>query len=71
LTGNFEVGEIWPMACTEELIPMASSHNFTNIPGMTEEMREGVIAAFDALSNWRDEVETANERCLGKVLGPG
>jgi hypothetical protein len=31
-------------------------------------MRDGVIAAFDALSNWRDEVETANERCLGKVL---
>jgi hypothetical protein len=48
------------MACTEELIPMASSHN------LTEEMREGVIAAFDALSNWRDEVETANERCLGR-----
>jgi hypothetical protein len=35
---------------------------------MTREMREGIIAAFDALSNWRDEVETANERCLGKVL---
>jgi hypothetical protein len=47
---------------------MANSPDFANIPGMTREMRDGVIAAFDALSNWRDEVETANERCLGKVL---
>src|SRR5215467_8560185 len=39
-----------------------------NVSGMTKEMRNGVIAAFDALSNWRDEIETANERCLGKVL---
>jgi hypothetical protein len=47
---------------------MAGSHDFANIPGMTREMREGVIAAFEALSNWRDEVETANERCLVRVL---
>jgi hypothetical protein len=47
---------------------MAGSYDFANMPGMTREMREGVIAAFDALSNWRDEVETANERCLSKVL---
>jgi hypothetical protein len=47
---------------------MASSSDFVNIPGMTREMRDGVVAAFDALSNWRDEIETVNERCLGKVL---
>ena len=47
---------------------MASSSDFANIPGMTKEMREAVGAVFDALSNWRDEIETANERCLGKVL---
>ena len=47
---------------------MANSSDFANIPGMTREMRDGVIAAFDALSNSRDEVDTANERCLGKVL---
>jgi len=47
---------------------MANSSDFTNIAGMTKEMRDRVAAAFDALSNWRDEVETANERCLGKVL---
>src|SRR4029453_10359123 len=31
-------------------------------------MRYGGIAPFDALSNWRDEIETVNERCLNKVL---
>jgi hypothetical protein len=35
---------------------------------MTKEMRDSVESTFDALSNWRDEIETANERCLGKVL---
>ena len=47
---------------------MANSSDFTKIAGMTKEMRDRVAAAFDALSNWRDEIETANERCLGKVL---
>ena len=47
---------------------MANSSDFANIPGMTKDMRDGVIAALDALSNWRHEVETANERCLGEVL---
>jgi len=47
---------------------MANSSDFTKIAGMTKEMRDRVAAAFDALSNWRDEVETANERCLGYVL---
>jgi hypothetical protein len=47
---------------------MASSSEFTNIPGITKEMRENVGSAFDALSNWRDEIETVNERCLSKVL---
>ena len=47
---------------------MASPTEIANIPGITKEMREGIVAAFDALSNWRDEIETANERCLGKVL---
>jgi hypothetical protein len=47
---------------------MASSPDFANIPGMTKEMREAIVAVFDALSNWRNEIETANERCLGRVL---
>ena len=47
---------------------MGSRSEFTNIPGMTSEMRDSAVAAFDALSHWRDEIETANERCLGKVI---
>jgi len=49
---------------------MATSSDFRsmNVTGVTKDVREGVTAAFDALSNWRDEIETANERCLGKVL---
>jgi hypothetical protein len=49
---------------------MASPSDFRsmNVPGVTKEVRERVTAAFDALSNWRDEIETANERCLDKVL---
>src|SRR5215813_14430825 len=47
---------------------MANLFDLTNVAGMTEEMRDRVVAALDALSNWRDEIEAANERCLGKVL---
>lgn len=47
---------------------MANPPDFKTIPGMSKELREELIATFNALSNWRDEVETANERCLGKVL---
>ena len=48
---------------------MAGSSEFTNnMPGMTKEMRDGAAAAFDALSKWRDEIESVNERCLKKVL---
>lgn len=47
---------------------MANSPDVTNIPGMTKEMRDGVVAAFDAMSCWRDEIESVNARCAGKVL---
>lgn len=47
---------------------MAGSPELLNIPGLPKDARERVVAAFDALSNWRDEIETVNERCLGKVL---
>jgi hypothetical protein len=45
-----------------------ASTDFKNIPGMSKEVREELIATFDALSNWRDEIETVNERCLNNVL---
>ena len=47
---------------------MANSPEFMNMPGMTREMRESVVAAFDALSSWRDEIETVNERCYRKAV---
>ena len=49
---------------------MGSSSDFRNInlPGITKEMREQLAAAFDALSNWRDEIENVNERSLSKVM---
>ena len=47
---------------------MTSSSKFSNVPGMNKELHEGVVAAFDALSHWRDEIEVVNERCMGEVL---
>ena len=35
---------------------------------LSNETRQTVTAAFDALSNWRDETAAANDRCLTKVL---
>jgi hypothetical protein len=35
---------------------------------MNKEVREELVATFDALSSWRDEIEQVNERCLNKVL---
>jgi hypothetical protein len=35
---------------------------------MTKELRESVASAFDALSHWRNEIDTVNERYLHKVL---
>jgi hypothetical protein len=47
---------------------MSTALDFKSISGITKEMREELVATFDALSNWRSEIETANNRCLGKVL---
>jgi hypothetical protein len=47
---------------------MSTALDFKSIPGITKEMREELVATFDALSNWRDKIEAANERCLSKVL---
>jgi hypothetical protein len=47
---------------------MAISIDFGNVPGMTRELRASVISAFEALSNWRDEIESVNKRYVSKVL---
>jgi hypothetical protein len=54
----------------KEFFPMGSLSDFRNMnmPGMTKEIREELVAAFDAMSHWRDEIESVNERCLAKVL---
>jgi hypothetical protein len=49
-------------------VVIGSSEFANKMPGMTKEMRDGVVAAFDALAKWRDEIEAVNERCLKKVL---
>ena len=46
----------------------ASDFSNMNLPGITKEMREQLAAAFNALSNWRDEIESVNERSLAKLL---
>src|SRR5262245_39897756 len=47
---------------------MSNPHDFKTMPGVSKEIREELVAAFDALSHWRDEIETVNERCLSTVL---
>ncbi len=47
---------------------MSNLPDFKSVPGMSKETREELVATFDALSNWRNEVETVNERCLKRVL---
>src|SRR5262245_49067700 len=47
---------------------MTNVSDLKTIPGISKEMRDELVATFDALSNWRDEIETVNERCLNKVL---
>jgi hypothetical protein len=48
---------------------MVGSSEFANkMPGMPKEVRDGVRAALDAFSKWKNEIETVNERCLKKVL---
>ena len=43
-------------------------HDFTTVTTLSNETRQAVKAAFDALSNWRDDTAAANGRCLAKVL---
>src|SRR5262245_6492348 len=40
----------------------------SNLTSLSNEARQAVTGAFDALSHWRDEIFSANDRCLTKVL---
>jgi hypothetical protein len=39
-----------------------------SLTSLSDEARQAVTAAFDALAQWRNEVIAANERCLTKTL---
>jgi hypothetical protein len=41
---------------------MSTAFDFKSIPGITKQMREELVATFGEMSNWRDEIETVNER---------
>lgn len=45
-----------------------SPMNQFNIPGLSDETRRTVNAAFDAMSQWRDEVSASNERYTASVF---
>ena len=47
------------------MMPAAEIRNFTWLNG---EARQAVMDAFNAVSQWRDEISLANDRCLTKVL---
>jgi hypothetical protein len=42
--------------------------NFDSAPGLSDETRQAVNAAFDALSNWRTETINASERNIEQVI---
>jgi hypothetical protein len=39
-----------------------------SLTSLSNEARQAVSAAFDALAHWQNEIVAANERCLAKVL---
>ena len=39
-----------------------------SLTSLSNEARQAVTAAFDALAHWRNEIVAANERCLTKAL---
>jgi ribonuclease D len=47
------------------MMPAAEIRNFTWLSG---ESRQALMDAFNAVSQWRDEIAAANDRCLTKVL---
>jgi len=47
---------------------MANANEFGDVAGLPDEMKKALATTFDALANWREEVENANKRYLSKVL---
>jgi hypothetical protein len=47
---------------------MMSASEVRKLRALNGEMRQAVTGAFEALEQWRDEVFSANDRCLTKVV---
>jgi cellobiose-specific phosphotransferase system component IIA len=47
---------------------MMTAPDVGKLRSLSSESRQAVTSAFEALDQWRDEVFSANERCLTKVL---
>jgi hypothetical protein len=47
---------------------MMSGPDIGRLTTLSKESRQAVTHAFEALEQWRDEIFSANERCLTKVL---
>jgi hypothetical protein len=47
---------------------MMSPSDIRNLPTLSNEARQAMAAAFDAMVLWRNEIFSANDRCLAKVL---
>ena len=47
---------------------MMSAPDIRKLTSLSTEARQSVTTAFDALARWRDEIFSANDRCLTKVL---
>ena len=47
---------------------MTNTRDLRTLGSLSSEARQAVTAAFDAMSEWRDETSAANERCLPKLL---
>ena len=47
---------------------MTSTRHLRTPASLSNEARQALTAAFDAMSDWREGITAANERCLPKLL---
>ena len=49
-------------------MPKRSNFDPTSVPGLSAEARQAVNAVFDAMSNWRSETASSNEKNIAHVI---
>ena len=47
---------------------MSSTRDLRTLESLSNEARQALTTAFDAMSDWKDETSAANDRCLPKLL---